>query len=65
MKMKWISLNRILGLLFTIHCSLFTSSAQELQVKVSINHSQIQGTDNGVFDNLQQTLEQLDRKSVV
>ena len=51
-------MNRILGLLFTIHCSLFTSSAQELQVKVSINHSQIQGTDNGVFDNLQQTLEQ-------
>ena len=32
--------------------------AQELQVKVNINHSQIQGTDDGVFDNLQQTLEQ-------
>ncbi len=31
---------------------------QELQVKVNINHSQIQGTDDGVFDNLQQTLEQ-------
>jgi hypothetical protein len=27
-------------------------------VKVNINHSQIQGTDNSVFDNLQQTLEQ-------
>jgi hypothetical protein len=27
-------------------------------VKVTINHSQITGTDNGVFDNLQQTLEQ-------
>lgn len=49
---------RILGLLFAIHCSLFTGSAQELQVKVTINHSQIQGTDNSVFDNLQQTLEQ-------
>ena len=49
---------RLLGLLFTIHCSLFTASAQELQVKVTINHSQITGTDNGVFDNLQQTLEQ-------
>ena len=49
---------RLLCLLFTIHCSLFTASAQELQVKVNINHSQIQGTDNSVFDNLQQTLEQ-------
>ena len=44
--------------LFTIHCSLFTGSAQELQVKVTINHSQISGTDKSVFDNLQQTLEQ-------
>ena len=51
-------MNRILGLLFTIHFSLFTSTAQELQVKVNINHSQIQGTENSVFDNLQQTLEQ-------
>ena len=49
---------RILGLLFAVHCSLFTSSAQELQVKVTVNHSQIQGTENSVFDNLQQTLEQ-------
>lgn len=32
--------------------------AQELQVKVSVNHSQIQGSDNSVFDNLQQTIEQ-------
>ena len=31
---------------------------QELQIKVSINHSQIQGTEASVFDNLQQTLEQ-------
>ena len=48
---------RILGLLFTIHFSLFSFS-QELQVKVNINHSQIQGSDNGVFETLQQTLEQ-------
>jgi hypothetical protein len=27
-------------------------------VKVTVNHSQIQGTENSVFDNLQQTLEQ-------
>jgi len=33
-------------------------NAQELQAKVTINHSQIQGTDNSVFDDLQSTLEQ-------
>lgn len=33
-------------------------NAQELQVKVSVNHSQIQGTDASVFENLQQTIEQ-------
>ena len=33
-------------------------NAQELQVKVNINHSQIQGTDASVFENLQQTMEQ-------
>ena len=32
--------------------------AQELQVKVSVNHSQIQTTDASVFENLQQTIEQ-------
>ena len=32
--------------------------AQELQAKININHSQIQGTDASVFENLQQTLEQ-------
>jgi len=44
-----------------IWCMLLTAgslSAQELQAKVNINHSQIQGTDASVFDNLQQTLEQ-------
>ena len=33
-------------------------NAQELQVKVNVNHSQIQGTDASVFENLQQTIEQ-------
>jgi hypothetical protein len=32
--------------------------AQELQVKVNINHRQISGTEVGVFENLQQTIEQ-------
>jgi hypothetical protein len=52
---KWF---RILGLLFTLHFSLFTSlSAQELQIKVTVNHSKVSG-NNSVFDNLQETLEQ-------
>lgn len=33
------------------------SIAQELQVKIRINHAQIQGTDDSVFDELQQTME--------
>lgn len=32
--------------------------AQELNAKITINHSQISGTDASVFDNLQQTLTQ-------
>lgn len=38
--------------------------AQELQAIVNINHAQIQGTDNTIFDNLQTTLMQFlnDRK---
>ena len=46
--------------LLTIICLLAVLgiNAQELQVKVSVNHSQIQGTDASVFENLQQTIEQ-------
>ena len=33
-------------------------NAQELQVKITINSQQIEGTDKSVFENLQQTLEQ-------
>jgi len=32
--------------------------AQELQARININSSQVQGTDKSVFENLQQTLEQ-------
>ena len=32
--------------------------SQELEAKININHSKIQGTDASVFDNLKQTLEQ-------
>jgi hypothetical protein len=34
-----------------VHC-------QELEAKININHSKVQGTDASVFDNLKQTLEQ-------
>lgn len=39
-------------------CSPSTISAQELQAKITISHAQISGTEKGVFDNLQQTLQQ-------
>lgn len=35
-----------------------TVRAQELQVKISINTQQVEGSDKSVFDNLKQTLEQ-------
>ena len=38
-------------------CTAVTN-AQELQARVTINSSQVEGSDKGVFDNLQQTLEQ-------
>ena len=49
------------------------AKAQELNARVKINHNQIQGTDNSVFEELEQTLTQFinerqwtrDRKSVV
>jgi hypothetical protein len=34
------------------------SDAQELDVKVNINSSQVEGSDKSIFENLQQTLEQ-------
>ena len=47
-------------LLWFSACCLFSASisAQELQAKININSSQVQGTDKSVFENLQQTLEQ-------
>ena len=40
------------------HLSFSPAGAQELQARININHSKIQGTDVSVFENLQQTLEQ-------
>ena len=39
-------------------CATLPTAAQELQAKVTINHSKVQGTDASVFDDLQQQLEQ-------
>ena len=40
------------------HLSFSPAGAQELDAKITINHSKVQGSDASVFDNLQQTLEQ-------
>ena len=44
-------------ILLLLLCHLGVRS-QELQVKISINSSQVEGSDKSVFENLQQTLEQ-------
>ncbi|MBR2235016.1 MAG: DUF4835 family protein [Prevotella sp.] len=51
-------MKRLLPLFFLLFALLTSTMAQELQVKVTINSSQVQGTDKSVFENLQQTLEQ-------
>jgi hypothetical protein len=48
----------LLVLLIILFSHSFSVHAQELQAKITINHSKIQGTDASVFENLQQTLEQ-------
>lgn len=45
-------------LLILLLCVAITAFGQELNAKITINHSQISGTDASVFDNLQQTLQQ-------
>ena len=51
-------MRKALLILFMVHFSLFTVTAQELEMKVTINHSKIQGSNASVFENMQQTLEQ-------
>ena len=57
--MKFFRFIHILGvaLLLGIACKEQVA-AQELNARITINHSQIQGTDNAVFDELAQTLTQ-------
>ena len=49
---KKLLLTMLFGLMF------ITSSAQELNAKVNINHSQIQGTEESIFDELRDRLEE-------
>ncbi len=62
MRSNIIGLHRkwwLIGLSFIIcHLSFSPAGAQELQAKININHSKIQGSDASVFENLQQTLQQ-------
>ena len=51
-------MTKTLILLFISLLATLGVSAQELQAKININHSKVQGTDASVFENLQQTLEQ-------
>lgn len=57
--MKFFRFIHILGvaLLLGIACKEQVA-AQELNARITINHSQIQGTDNAVFDELTRTLTQ-------
>lgn len=50
-------MKKILTIIIGLFLS-FTAVAQELQMRVNINSSKVQGTDKSVFENLQQTLEQ-------
>ena len=47
--------NLILALIILL---CMQTQAQELKATITINHNQIQGTDNSVFENLEQTLTQ-------
>ena len=48
---------RVAVLLASLPC-VIAASAQELNARITINHSQIQGTDASVFEELQQNLTQ-------
>lgn len=49
---------KVISLFFTLNSFFLNVPAQELDAKITINHSQISGTDATVFDNLQETLQQ-------
>ena len=56
--MKYNRLIKVFVLCLFVLLSQVPVVAQELQARININHSQVQGTDESIFENLQQTLEQ-------
>lgn len=51
-------MNRIIVTCIFLVCSMLSVLSQELQMKVNINHSKIQGTDESVFTDLQHAMEE-------
>lgn len=49
-------IRRSLAIFLVSFFAVTIATAQELNAKVTINHSQVQGTDDSVFDDLQQNL---------
>lgn len=45
-------------LLIVLSLLCIAAGAQELNIKVNVNHTQVQGTEDAVFESLRQTLEQ-------
>ena len=50
---------RIVLLIICTFFSILTINGQELSAKVNINHQQIQGTDNAIFEELKEKLEEI------
>ena len=51
-------MRKILSIIIIICSCIISTSAQELNAKVNINHAQIQGTDASVFDDLKNVMEE-------
>lgn len=56
--LKYTNMLRMTAMAVILTLMPLSIDAQELQAKININHSQIQGTDASIFENLQQTMEQ-------
>ena len=49
-------ITRYIAVLLVALCSMHTAMAQELEVKVVVNHQKIQGTNTSVFTTLQDAM---------
>ncbi len=57
-KTKTMMMRLFLSFFVCLLLGVTMAQAQELNAKININHSQVQGTDKSVFENLEQTLTQ-------